>query len=101
MGILKNILELFKKEYVLDCCCPLSSTLDPLNGKFFKHNVDGKVYEYLFTALPLPSKKSVDLTIICQAVDDGSFFVCKWNHFFSSTKVDGETVPRFEEQEDE
>lgn len=101
MNIFKNILELFKKEYVLDCYCTLADVEDPLHGKLFKHNVDGKIYEYLFTALPLPSKKSADLTVVCQDVDDSSFFVCKWNHFFSSTKVDGEAVPRFEEQKNE
>jgi len=101
MGALTDILELFKKEQVLDCYCPLSNVEDPYHGKLFKHNVDGKVYEYLFTALPLPSKKSADLTVVCQDIDDGSFFVCKWNHFFSSTKVNGETIPRFEEQNDE
>ncbi len=37
--------------------------------------------------------------VVCQDVDDGSFFTCKWNHFFSSTKVNGETVSRFEEQD--
>ncbi len=89
-------LFMFKKK---PCECPWAESEDPLSGTLFKHSIDGKVYKYMFAAIPLPSKKSADLMVVCQDVDDGSFFTCKWNHFFSTTKVDGETVSRFEEQE--
>jgi len=90
-------LFVFKKK---PCDCPLAEGEDPLSGTLFKHNVDGQLYKYVFAALPLPSKKSADLMVVCQNIDDGTFFTCKWNHFFSTTKVDGEIVPRFEEQKD-
>ncbi len=95
MEALKNILELFKKEIGVH---PWGENEDPCAGTLFKHNVDGKMYKYLFSALPLPSKKSADLMVVCQDADDGSFFTCKWNHFFSSTKINGERISRFEEQ---
>jgi len=38
MCVFKNILELFKKEQVLDCYCPLSDVEDPYHGKRFKDN---------------------------------------------------------------
>ena len=81
------------------CQCPYyKNEHDPLAGKLFKHYNNGKLYRYLFPVTCKDTEKE-DLMVVYQDIESGKKYSRKWNYFFSSTKVNGKEVPRFEEQE--
>jgi len=82
------------------CECPMTSDLDDMAGKLFKHYRNGKLYRYLFPVVNKDHPKE-GLFVVYQDIESGKRYVRCWNQFFSSTKLDGKQVPRFEEQDNE
>jgi hypothetical protein len=90
----KSLTTLFKPT---GCDCPKPDEDDHMGGKIFKHYKNGNLYRFLFTAT-LKGHVKEDLMVIYQDIESGRRHARRWNDFFSSTKVDGVEVPRFEEQ---
>jgi len=90
----KPLIALFKSA---ECDCSKPDEDDYMAGKEFKHYRNGKLYRFLFTATHKGQVKE-DLMVIYQDIESGRRYARRWNDFFSSTKVDGVEVPRFEEQ---
>jgi len=93
--IFEKIISLFKKPE--SCDCPWSPDDDTLSGTTFKHCRNGKIYRYLFSAMDRSGIKET-MVVVYQDVESKKRYTRQWNNFFSSTKVDGKDVPRFEEQ---
>lgn len=89
------IVRLFKDK---TCDCPKPDEEDYLGGKIFKHYRNGNLYRFLFSATTKGLVKE-QLVVVYQDVETNRRYVRSWNNFFSSTKLDGKQVPRFEEQE--
>lgn len=94
----KKFIGLFKKTE--QCDCPLSENDDPMVGVLFKHYKNGNLYRYLFAAMDKTGIKD-ELVVVYQDIESDKRYTRKWNNFFSSTKVNGKDVPRFEEQQDD
>lgn len=102
---MKKLLEIAKSvvteffQPLFPCDCWKLDEDDHFGGKIFKHYRTGNLYRFLLTATSKGLVKE-NLMVIYQDVESGRQYVRQWNDFFSSTKLDGKQVPRFEEQED-
>jgi hypothetical protein len=80
------------------CDCYMVDEEDHFGGKVFKHYRNGNLYRFLFSATTKGLVKE-QLVVVYQDIESTRRYARSWNDFFSTTKLDGKRVPRFEEQE--